>query len=282
MDQLSKREVDSFLAIREFVASLNRCYGDKSKVGTRVSTKLCLYNRLVETAKVETPAKEDIVRIQTVISGFKGFFTSYGNFVLNKDLDSIPQGVKIMYGDKENISIELQNFIYKSDAPTKATIADHLLTIMALVDETAVESIPPAPSRNINIDTSTPEGQFIKNIISKTENIFGGNDVPANPMEAMMKMFSSGIFQEMTTMMSDDLKNGKMNIGKLFTVMQNTLEPLPREETAQVTSILNSLNIEEVKSTESTESKSSEPEVSDVTSHPLESSHHLEEKPKTS
>lgn len=219
---LNKKEIDAFGAIKDFVSSLNTCFGAKSM-------RLALYNRLIETAKID--AKEDIMRIRYVITGFTDFCNSNEKCIVERTLEHIPKGTRILYNGKDSISVDIKHFVSNSTVDVLASISEHLLTIIALVgnqkvlsdiDRKLEEALKPAPNPLDTIDSTTAEGKFIHDMISKTQSSFTDN-VPADPMQAAMMMMSSGIFQDMTTGLSRGVQSGELDIRKLFGIMQNSL-----------------------------------------------------------
>jgi hypothetical protein len=226
VDQLTKKEVDAFGAIKEFVSSLNTCFGAKSM-------RLALYNRLVETAKIGSDStKEDVIRIRYVILGFTEFCNANEKCIVERSLNNIPKGSRILYNGKDTISVDIKHFVSNSTADVLASISDHLLTIIALVgnqkalsdiDRKLEEALKPAPNPLDTIDSTTAEGKFIHDMISKTQSSFTEGNVPADPMQAAMMMMSSGIFQDMTTGLSRGVQTGELDVRKLFSIMQSSL-----------------------------------------------------------
>ena len=61
----------------------------------------------------------------------------------------------------------------------------------------------------------TNETNFLKDMIDKVEDSIDGGDVN-NPMEAITKMMTSGVFGELVGNMTNGLQSGDLNIGNLL------------------------------------------------------------------
>ena len=61
----------------------------------------------------------------------------------------------------------------------------------------------------------TNETNFLKDMINKVEDSIDGGNVN-NPMEAITKMMTSGVFGELVGNMTNGLQSGDLNIGNLL------------------------------------------------------------------
>ena len=63
-------------------------------------------------------------------------------------------------------------------------------------------------------------------------------DPGANPMEAMSKMMSSGLLQELVVGMQENIDSGKMNVQDLMTSVQKMTTALPPDQMAALQPML--------------------------------------------
>ena len=240
---LTKKECDAFVAIKEFVVSLNHYFGQKN-------TKLALYHRLIETANLKGGPK-DIERVRKVVDSFDQFCNKYSDQIVQRNYDSLPKGSRICYDGKENIAIDIKHLISNADPSTRQSISDHLLTIAALLgDQQTLSSIDEKLEKELaeeeakdtrtrseilsGLDQDTEEGKFIFNVISKTQDSFSGAP-PNDPMAAAIMIMSSGVFQDMTSNLTTGVQSGKLDIRKLFSLMQDTLNSvMPQNQSSPI------------------------------------------------
>ena len=213
--------LEAFSAIKEFLDDLSTVFLVKNRV-----TPLALYKRLVEKIK-----PTDTAGIQSMIDGFKSFFRRYGELIIAERWDELPENARIDYGNRGRVYIEIQKFISKSDDEVRLIITKHLLTIHAILDadEKVIGKMEQMEKKNLppglNINNSTPEGQFIGDIFSKVGPVM--KDMKAdNPMEAVMGVLSSGVFADLMSGVENASNNGTMDLTKLMGELQGVVSSM--------------------------------------------------------
>ena len=95
---LDDRYLKSFNAVITFVHDLWDVFGNPKK-----ATPLALYRRLIEHIKFA-----DAEAINKVLCGFRQFLVTYEDSIINNNLDSIPRGTLIQYGDSNTVYLDIQ------------------------------------------------------------------------------------------------------------------------------------------------------------------------------
>ena len=182
----------TFNSIKTFVYNLNECYGDDYN-------GLSLYNTLLQ--KTTNSHTEFISK---TINIFKNFCYDNENYILNKTKDM--SSPKIVFSDK--IFIDMKLILDECDNSEKETIWKHIALIYSHYN----------PHNNVKeMLTQKPnnESNFIKDMINKVEDTIEGDNI-SNPMEAITKMMTSGVFSELVGNMTNGLQSGDLNIGSLL------------------------------------------------------------------
>lgn len=222
---LTETQTKAFEAIRSFVNDLWPLFGQPDK-----PYPFTLYHRLLQRITVDQTES-----VQKVLNGFTTFLTKYDALLSTDDLDAIPPGTVIQYGDSERVAIEIQRFIHRTSDSTVATaIRSHLLTISALLNPNRdnlqrLETFNGADRENppaFQIDTTTTEGKFIAGVMDKAKNSLEGTDM-SNPMSAFTKLAGSGILNDMMSSFAKGESNGKkLNARKMMRVMQQAMNAM--------------------------------------------------------
>jgi hypothetical protein len=230
---MDDRYVQAFGAVEDFVELL----WDNFKIPKK-ATPLSLYRRIVTHIRNKKTEALNEDGVNKVLSGFRQFLCKYEPQIMENNMEKMPKGTIIEYGDRRDICLEIQKYVYlcgqKNDEDTKDLIREHLITISAILEpnkdkmneklaqlghlETAdLEDL------NLNIDTSTKEGQFIGGIIERTKNSMGETEDGKPP--DMMGLLQSGIIQDMFQGMQG-VAAGEMDMMKMVGTMQNALGAL--------------------------------------------------------
>lgn len=205
----------AFNAITEFVNDLWEVYGEKSKV-----TPLALYKRLIEHIKFS-----DEEAIMKAVNSFQNFVKNYDSAIIKGDLDQIPRGEVIPYGENKRVVIEIQKFIHKGDLETKTIIRQYLLTINAILNPSneAIEELE-KKKKQLELDDS-PEGKFLSGVLEKAKGSM--QDIQTdNPAIALTSLAQSGVIQELFTGLQQGMGSGEMDFGRLVGSMQGALGSL--------------------------------------------------------
>ncbi len=196
-----------FKAISNFVRDLNDNFGTKQR-------SLQLYSRLISKTKIihEGPIKKHV-------DAFNVFCTENKDAISTKNKNGLKCN-KITYSDKVYINMGL--IFQQSNKQEMSAIWKHLLTIMALLD-------PSSKAKSVLRESLHSSGEaeqnFLTNIIDKVETNIDPSST-SNPMEAVSKIMSSGIFTDLVGGMSSGLQSGELDLGKLMGSVQNMVGSL--------------------------------------------------------
>ena len=183
----------TYKSIKEFVSSLNDCYGEDFH-------SVRLYNDLLEKITMShTEAMKKHIHI------FREFCLANEICILNKNYKLVESN--IVFSDK--IYINVSEILENCDNSEKATIWQHIAYIYSFFK-------PNNHIKNmLKKKEETNETNFLKDMIDKVEDSIDGGDVN-NPMEAITKMMTSGVFGELVGNMTNGLQSGDLNIGNLL------------------------------------------------------------------
>ena len=182
----------TYKSIKEFVSSLNECYGEEYQ-----SVKL--YNDLLK--KITMSHTEAMKRH---ISIFREFCLANEICILNKNYELVES--KIVFSD--NIYINLSEILEMCDNSEKVVIWKHIAYIYSFFK-------PNTHIKNMLKKDDSNETNFLTDMINKVEDSIDGGNVN-NPMEAITKMMTSGVFGELVGNMTNGLQSGDLNIGNLL------------------------------------------------------------------
>lgn len=190
-----------FDRVVSFVSDLSIVFGSKQH-------SLLLYNRLLEKTK---PIHRDEISKQVNI--FSSFITRNYDSIIAKDFSSFTEKT-IKYSDK--IKIEFDDIFNNSDVETREQIWKHLLYIANCLNPTGEAS-------NIlkkSLTENTKESNFLNNLCKKIEaNVKEDTD----PMTAVMGLMQNGVVTELIGEMQEGMKNGNLDMSKLFSTVQNMM-----------------------------------------------------------
>jgi hypothetical protein len=197
-----------FSKILAFVNELNRNFGNKHK-------NLGLYYTFL---KEKTPLsnKKAISKQNDV---FKKFLENNREAVLNMDI-KLFKDENIAFSEKVYINLK-QLLTENKDAVE--VIFKHLQLISALLleDNTMIEALK-----------EDKESKFLDKYVSKIDELFKNTNGVEDPMAAAMSLLQSGALSDMTR----ELKDGKLNVGKLITSLQEKMKTTASEISTSVPS----------------------------------------------
>ena len=212
---MDEKYVKSFNAVITFVNDLWEVFGTPKK-----ATPLALYKRLISHIKFA-----DAEAINKVLSGFRQFLVTYEDAIMHNNLDSIPRGTQIKYGDSTSIYLDIQKFIHqtKNDPDTREAIRQHLVTISAILepDSKKLEELD-KKLEDLNINLDSREGEFITGIMHKAKDSMEQVDTE-NPGQAIMGLLNSGVIQDMVVGLQQGVNSGEMDMQKLLGSMQTAI-----------------------------------------------------------
>ena len=218
---MDARILKTFQCIVTFVEDLADMFQSKQH-------SLMLYNRLLSKTKI---THQDSIKRHVKI--FHEFITKNNEAILNKDSSKLKE-TAILYSNKVNI--KLDEIFRLADTETSNVIWKHLLVIMNTVD-------PSVEATNIlkkTLEEKSNEGAFLSSLVNKIESS-GIDPNTSDPMSAMMGMMTSGVFTDIISSMSNGMKDGSLDIGKLFGTVQSmmaSLGDLSQESVSQNQSLI--------------------------------------------
>lgn len=192
-----------FNTFSKLIEELHQSFGDKFE-------GLVLYNRLIE--KTAVVHKKAINRHITEISSF---CKENATAIYNKDCTKL---VKKDLTYSENISIDVESIFNIADKDEKNTIWKYFVIMSAYVDPTGKVKEYFDKKKDNPEYTYENEDDFLKNMIHKVEGTVGDNQ---NPMDAVGKILSSGVFTDLVSDMNAGLKTGNLDLSKLMGSVQN-------------------------------------------------------------
>ena len=210
-----------FSKILSFVNELNRNFGNKHK-------NLGLYYIFL---KEKTPlSNKKAISKQNEV--FKKFLENNREAVLNMDIKLL-KDENIAFSEKVYINLKQ---LLKENKDSVEVIFKHLQLISALLleDNTMIEALK-----------EDKESKFLDKYVSKIDELFKDTNGVEDPMAAAMSLLQSGALSDMTK----ELKDGKLNVGKLISSLQEKMKTTASEisstsqteESSQIPNVLDSL-----------------------------------------
>jgi len=208
-----------YKAINSFVSDLNLEFGKHHK-------PLLLYNRLISHTSILHDKS-----IKKHISLYEQFCVKNREAIIAQDQSKLADA-KIMYSPR--VYIDMVHIFKHSDKETAPLIWKHLLNISAYFDNSgksleALKSLSPAgpsgPSGSSS-GSGVDEEKFLQDILSKVQSLVGPNVDTSNPMQTILTLAQSGVFQELLTSVKSNLSNGKFNVMKLMSAAQGMISKL--------------------------------------------------------
>jgi hypothetical protein len=210
-----------FSKILAFVNELNRNFGNKHK-------NLGLYYTFL---KEKTPlSNKKAISKQNEV--FKKFLENNREAVLNMDVKLL-NDENISFSEKVYINLKQ---LLKENKDAVEVIFKHLQLISALLleDNTMVEALK-----------EDRESKFLDKYVSKIDELFKNTNGVEDPMAAAMNLLQSGALSDMTK----ELKDGKLNVGKLISSLQEKMKTTAgeigstaqTEEASQIPNVLDNL-----------------------------------------
>jgi len=192
----------SFDHVTKFVSDLAEVFGTKQH-------SLLLYNRLLNKTKT---THHDAIKKH--VDAFTEFVTKNHQAIIDRDDTKIVSPI-IFYSKKVNIKMD--EIFKMADSETSNVIWKHLLVIINSVDPS--EEAMAILKRSL--EEKSNEGDFLNNLVQKIEKNVDGNS--ADPMSAIMGLMSSGVFTDLLSGMNSGMKDGSLDIGKLFGTVQSMM-----------------------------------------------------------
>lgn len=201
----------AFKAICNFVENLSDVFGSKFK-------SIKLYNRLTSKTEIVND-----VAINKHLNIFKDFCIANQDAILSQNKLKFQQ-TKLSYSTK--VYIDISNVLSLSDNETSKVIFQHLLTITALLvpttdAKTVLEKVNTESDESKDLIVCENEtDELVLDIISFLENNIGHT---TNPLEAIMKLVSSGSLMTLIAKVKNAFASGK-DLGKIIASIQKVLK----------------------------------------------------------
>tara|TARA_Y100000591_G_scaffold327433_1_gene351906 strand:+ start:3554 stop:4267 length:714 start_codon:yes stop_codon:yes gene_type:complete len=205
----------AFNSIKNFVSSLNECYGDNHK-------GLSLYNDLLEKT---TNMHAEVISKHNDI--FKRFCIDNEICILNKNYNLSVS--RISFSD--TIYIDISKILSEADSSEKEIIWKHIAVIYS-------QFKPSNHVKNMLTANKSNESNFLQDMIGKVENTIDEGSI-SNPMEAITKMMSSGVFSDLVGSMTNGLQSGDLNLGNLLGSVNEMVETMNVNDTSNVGNVGN-------------------------------------------
>lgn len=191
-----------FNSIKNFVSSLDECYSDNFN-------NIKLYNNLLQKT---TYSHTELIKKHIDI--FRVFSLENESCILNKNYELTQPKLQFSH----SIFIDLNEVLKTCDNSEKETIWKHVALIYSYFK-------PNSNIKHMLKQKKTNESSFIKDMIDKVEDSIDGGNVN-NPMEAITKMMTSGVFSELVGSMTNGLQSGELNIGGLLGSVNEMVETM--------------------------------------------------------
>lgn len=210
MSKLTTNELLAFQAISSFVTDVNSVFGGSQR-------SLGLYSRLVDKTNFS-----NVAPIRKHITTFTKFCVDSRDGLREQSLEGLSKD-SIAYSDR--VYINVRQILTRSDRASSAAVWQHLRTISAICD-------PQAKMKEVlqSSSASPEEGKskdFLQNLLDKVEDNIDKDS--SNPTEAVSKLMSSGVMEEMMTDMSKGMQNGELDLGSLMGSIQGMVSNLQNQ-----------------------------------------------------
>lgn len=197
----------SFKAIHSFIAALNEEFGKKNKA-------LKLYGRLIE----QTTFSHEFA-IKKHVKCFMEWCIKNREEIYAKKYQQLRGNVS--YSDK--VFLNIKDLFKIADTEQRNVMWQHILTISALVDSTGrAKQILKQNYQDSN------ESNFLTDIIEKVEGSIDPTN--PNPMDAIGKIMSSGVFTNLVSSMNEQVNSGELDITKMLSVVQSMVGTVSKEQ----------------------------------------------------
>lgn len=194
-----------YVKIVNFVNELKNAFPDDS---------IKLYYKLLKHTSITN--KEGIEKHNDI---FKKWICANAEAIKNGTIEDCSEE-NIQFSNR--VYIPIKTLALSADKESYEALCSHLKLLLYLFnpsDELATALMEIEQPKNTPSSSSSTESQFIDNFMTKIESNFKDKEFN-NPMEAMMGMFSSGIFTELVETMKDGVNNNSLDLNKLLSDVQ--------------------------------------------------------------
>jgi hypothetical protein len=211
MSQLEQKDTDKslkvFAKILAFVNDLKQVFPKENIV---------LYHKLLKKTPIGNPDA-----LQKHIHVFDTFVESNRQAIVDKKLADL--NGDILFSKKVYLDLIACMKEVEKENETLDAIFKHLQVILFLLhpNDTLKQALEPIAHKPGD-PKPAGEDKFLENFMNKIEENFRGQEFN-NPMEAVGKMLSTGIFSEMMTSMNQGISSGEIDMGRLLGSVQGLI-----------------------------------------------------------
>jgi hypothetical protein len=212
-EHLTKQEKKTFNSIKLFVSALFSTFGKKVP-------GLSKYHLLLKETTFE-----NVFAVKKNINIFTSFIVSNAEHIKAESKDFLSSEV-VRYSP--NCRIEFGQIMSQADEHTKGVIWDHIIVIASHANPSCVpkKAKNDIVSKKLSDDKiaddldlpDTKEGNMLKGIVSSVADVFDNdkNGIPANPMEGMAKLFTTGFVQNLAGQFQEGDESGELDLNNLL------------------------------------------------------------------
>lgn len=213
--RLTNAQFLTYKKIADFVSQLNDVVGE-------MYHGVALYSRLLNHTNFSHKTA-----IEKHISLFTAFCERNQDAIYAKDAKKLTQ-TKIQYSSKVFLDVGsiLKNI---KDEDTIAHIWNHIIVIYASIEPDGeamkmLHDLQPGGSTNSNNEGSK-EAEFMSTFIQKIEQSVDKEKLESkDPMTAAMSILQSGVLNDLVGSMGNGVKEGQLDMGRLFGTVQGMLQ----------------------------------------------------------
>jgi hypothetical protein len=218
----------TFNKILLFVNELDNVYGENFN-------NIKLYNKFLKMTPTTT-SEEKNIPVHKQVNVFLQFCKTNTKYILDCNFDKFEE-YNIKYNDR--VYINLKEIIEKTNEDEKEDTIKTIMSYLSLISFiiTGNNNFKNVLNKKNN---SEYESTFLDNFKEKIETKFKDSNF-TDPLQATMSLFNSGLFNEMLTSMTSDIKEGKLSIPKLLGNVQGMVQELNQENGGSLPLDLNNL-----------------------------------------
>jgi hypothetical protein len=188
-----------FQAIHDFVLELDSSFGEEFH-------PLHLYKCLIERTTFSHK-----MAMSKHIDSFKTFIDNNWTALS----DNVNVTGRIIFS--ERVYIDIEQIMSKASVEVREVIRQHLLTIAGLIN-------PASDARKMlrelgDKNDAKTEGDILSTIMTKIEQNIDLSET-SNPMEAVGKMMSSGVFADLVGSLNKSIESGELDVAKMIGMVQ--------------------------------------------------------------
>jgi hypothetical protein len=199
----------AFKTIFCFIKELSDVFGTRQH-------SLMLYHRLMEkTSFMHTKA------VQKHLSLFRGFCVNNAEAIQTKNVKLLRSGI-IKYSDR--VFIDMNRLFELADKETVEVMWKHILAITAYLDPSsnAKQLLKETMDEKKKQGENGLEEEFLSGLIEKVESSINPEEIK-DPLQAVNKIMTSGVFNDLMSNMQNGLSSGKLDLNKLMGTVQGMM-----------------------------------------------------------